>query len=71
MRVSIRHQPEHLIVLARPKGGSVRVVYNGCGEAAWNAAGKMASNGQRSIAVSIFEGLFQKRPLEMKRAAPI
>ncbi len=50
--VAIRHQPGHLIVLHRPPGGPVRVVYNGPGEPAWTHAGAMASNGQRAIRLS-------------------
>lgn len=47
--VAIRHQPGHLIVLHRPAGGPVQVVYNGPGEAAWMRAGAKGSNGQRPI----------------------
>lgn len=50
--VAIRHEPDHLIALHRPKGGPVRVVYNGPGVLAWEHAGKMQSNGQRSISVA-------------------
>jgi hypothetical protein len=47
----IRHPPEHLIVLHRPKGGPVRVSYNGPGLPAWEQAGKLQSNGQRTISL--------------------
>lgn len=50
--VAIRHEPEHLIVLHRPIGGPIRVVFNGPGALAWNAAGKMQKNGQRPISLS-------------------
>lgn len=50
-RVAIRHEPEHLIVLHRPKGGPMRVVFNGPGGLAWDAAGKMQKNGQRPISL--------------------
>lgn len=50
--VAIRHEPEHLIVLHRPIGGPIRVVFNGPGAIAWSAAGKMQKNGQRPIALS-------------------
>jgi Family of unknown function (DUF6998) len=50
--VAIRHEPEHLLVLHRPKGGPMRVVYNGPGSLAWHAAGKMQKNGQRPIGLT-------------------
>jgi hypothetical protein len=49
--VAIRHEPEHLVVLQRPKGGPICVVYNGPGAPAWNAAGKIQTNGQRPISL--------------------
>jgi hypothetical protein len=49
---AIRHEPDHLLVLHRPAGGPVRVVFNGPGTIAWKAAGKMASNCQRRISLS-------------------
>ena len=51
-RVAIRHKPDHLIVLHRPKGERLRVVFNGPGSIAWEAAGRMQNNGQRPISVS-------------------
>ena len=50
--VAIRHEPDHLIALHRPKGGPVRVVYNGPGSIAWHHAGKMQANGQRPISLT-------------------
>ncbi|WGT50422.1 DUF6998 domain-containing protein [Thioclava nitratireducens] len=50
--VAIRHKPDHLIVLHRPMGGPIRVVFNGPGTIAWEAAGKMQKNGQRPISLS-------------------
>lgn len=50
--VAIRHEPEHLLVMHRPKGGPMRVVYNGPGDLAWHAAGKMQKNGQRPIGLT-------------------
>lgn len=51
-RVAIRHEPEHLIVLHRPKGGPIRIVFNGPGALAWGAAGQMQKNGQRPISLA-------------------
>lgn len=50
--VAMRHEPEHLIVLHRPKGGPMIVVYNGPGALPWVQAGKMQKNGQRPISLS-------------------
>ncbi len=50
--VAIRHEPEHLVVLHRPKGGPVRVVFNGPGLPAWSAAGAAQTNGQRPISLT-------------------
>ena len=50
--VAIRHKPEHLIVLHRPKGGPIRIVFNGPGELVWDACGKMQKNGQRPISLA-------------------
>lgn len=50
--VAIRHEPEHLIVLQRPKGGPMRIVFNGPGAIAWAAAGQMQKNGQRPISLA-------------------
>ncbi len=74
-RVAIRHQPEHLIVLRRTRGGPLEVVYNGPGCVAWNEAGKEGSNGQRPIAVSRLRKLDAKflsgQRLRVLRSAPI
>jgi hypothetical protein len=60
--VAIRHEPEHLIVLHRPKGGPMRVVFNGPGDLAWNAAGKMQRNGQRPISLTKLAALNDELP---------
>ncbi|SPJ27717.1 DUF6998 domain-containing protein [Falsiruegeria mediterranea] len=73
--VAIRHEPEHLIVLQRPKGGPIRTVYNGPGGSAWEAAGKMQKNGQRPISLSRLVKLdatvAEPMRLSMKRQAPV
>jgi hypothetical protein len=50
--VALRHAPQYLIVLHRPKGGPVRVVYNGPGGVVWDACGKPQKNGQQPISLS-------------------
>jgi hypothetical protein len=73
--VAIRHEPDHLIVLCRPKGGPVRVVFNGPGLLAWAAAGSMPSNGQRPIRLSRLTAIDQKVSeadrLPLVRPAPV
>ncbi|WP_321503454.1 hypothetical protein [Breoghania sp.] len=59
-RVAIRHKPQHLIVLHRPIGGPIRVVFNGPGAIAWAASGKMQKNGQRPISLSRLSRLSQE-----------
>ncbi len=55
--ISIRHEPEHLLVLQRPKGGPVQVVYNGPGRPAWSSSGPMQKNGTRTIRVNRLKSL--------------
>ncbi|MDT0683081.1 hypothetical protein RM543_10320 [Roseicyclus sp. F158] len=50
--VAIRHQPDHLLVLHRPVGGPMAVIYNGPGAIPWDASGAMQKNGQRPISLS-------------------
>lgn len=56
--VALRHAPDHMIALHRPKGGPVRVVYNGPGRAVWDGCGKDQKNGQRPISLSRLSGLY-------------
>ncbi|MDF1857269.1 hypothetical protein [Pseudooceanicola sp.] len=49
--VAIRHEPEHLIVLHRPMGGPMKVIFNGPGAIPWAASGNMQKNGQRPISL--------------------
>ena len=49
--IALRAEPEHLLVLRLAPDLSVKVVYNGCGQAPWAAAGKMQKNGQRPISL--------------------
>jgi len=44
--VAVRHEPDYLIVMHRPKDGPVRVVYNGPGAPVWTEAGTKQRNGQ-------------------------
>ncbi|MGR3633149.1 MAG: DUF6998 domain-containing protein [Limimaricola soesokkakensis] len=73
--VAIRHEPEHLIVLHRPIGGPLRVVFNGPGALAWTAAGRMQKNGQRPISLArlsqISQELTPDRRLPEVREPPV
>ncbi len=73
--VAIRHEPDHLIVLHRPMGGPMRVVFNGPGAIPWAASGKMQKNGQRPISLSRLRLLANDVPehdrLPMLREPPV
>lgn len=51
-RIGISSEPEHLIVLHLQKNGDAAEIYNGPGKPAWEMAGKLQKNGQRSIYLS-------------------
>lgn len=73
--VAIRHEPEHPIVLHRPKGGPIRIVFNGPGALAWAACGTMQKNGQRPISLTrlsqIAAGVPVAHRLPETRTAPV
>jgi hypothetical protein len=50
--VGLRSEPEVLLVLQLNSDGSSEEVFNGPGSLPWSHAGKMQSNGQRSIGVA-------------------
>ena len=64
-KVSLRHPAEHLLVLHRPQGGPVCIVYNGPGQPVWDRARgrssdrvrRRSSNGQYSIGVKTIKEL--------------
>jgi hypothetical protein len=68
--VALRHAPEHLIALYRPKGGPVSVVYNGPGGVVWDACGKPQKNGQRPISLTRLHALDAER-LPLLRKPPV
>jgi len=49
--IGLRYEPEHPIVLKLNRMGEPDEVFNGPGASAWDQAGKMQRNGQRSISV--------------------
>lgn len=64
--VGLREEPQHLLVLSLNKQGQDAEVYNGPGKLAWDAAGKMQSNGQKPITLSKLRKLMDK-VLEQER----
>ena len=75
--VSLRAEPERLLVMRLDPDLSVEVVYNGPGNAPWAGAGKRQSNGQRPIsltklralsgAVGVRERLAIRNELDLRR----
>lgn len=60
--VGLRHEPRHLLVLRLTRDGEAIEVYNGPGAPAWQAAGAMQRNGQRSVSLSRLRALMQEVP---------
>jgi len=50
--VGLRSEPDYLIVIKTHPDGTFTEEYNGIGKLAWDHAGKMQKNGQRSISLS-------------------
>jgi len=57
--VALRSKPTHLIVLKLSNDGQAEEVYNGPGDLAWENAGTMQKNGQKSIGLSKLKGLME------------
>lgn len=57
--IGIRSEPEYLLVLKILPTGETEEVFNGPGKLAWDSAGKMQKNGQRSISVSKLKRLME------------
>lgn len=60
--VSLRAEPEHLIVLLLAQDGLVTEVFNGPGKIAWEACGPMQRNGQRPVGLAKLRGLMASVP---------
>lgn len=58
--IGLRSKPEHLIVLHLQKDGTNIEIFNGPGELAWEHAGKLQKNGQRSIGVAKLNQIMEK-----------
>ena len=61
--VGLRSEPEVLLVLKLNPDGSVDEVFNGPGSLVWAHAGKLQSNGQRSIGIARLRKLMSEVPV--------
>lgn len=64
--VGISSCPDNLIVLRLSSQGEVDVVYDGPGDIAWAAAGKVAKTGQRPLRLSKLRALQTQVPAEAR-----
>ena len=55
--IGLRACPDWLLVLKLNRDGSMTEIYKGSGKPAWEAAGKMQKNGQRSLSLSALRKL--------------
>ena len=60
--IGIREQPKHLLVMKINRNGSFIEIYNGPGDIAWVACGKMQKNGQRGISTKKLAELMNEVP---------
>ena len=58
-RIAISSEPEYLIVIQIYEDGTWVEIYNGPGNLAWEAAGKIQKNGQRPISVAKLKTLMK------------
>lgn len=56
-KIGINEKPDYLIVLRMCKDGIFEEIYNGPGEAVWNAAGGVLKTGQRPISLTKLRAL--------------
>ena len=61
--VAISSEPEHLIVLRLTPEYVLETVYNGPGMKPWQKAGKLQSNGQRQISLSVLRKINEDVPI--------
>ncbi len=69
--IGISINPDHLLVIQIQPDGTFEEAYNGPGQIAWEAAGRMQKNGQRPIGLSKLEELMEGVPerSRLRRAA--
>ena len=56
-QIAITSQPDYLIVIKLLPDGTWEEIYNGPGKPAWDNAGKLQKNGQRSISLNKLKSL--------------
>lgn len=64
--IDLNAEPYHLIALKILPDGRVEELFNGPGSLAWNAAGKLQKNGQRSVGASKLRKLMTNVPEEAR-----
>ena len=62
--IGLSSKPKYLLVLQIQKNGEIDEIYNGPGEVAWDAAGKMQNNGQKRIYISKLKKLMDDISIE-------
>jgi hypothetical protein len=68
-RVSLRSDPDHLIVLLITRDGRIEEVFNGPGSLAWNETAQMQRNGQCPISLAKLRPLMDRVPAEARLPA--
>ncbi len=68
-RVSLRSEPDHLIVLLVTRDGRAEEVFNGAGSLALNEAGQMQRNGQCPVSLAKLRTLMERVPAEARLPA--
>jgi len=64
--IGLSNRPHHLLVIQIQPDGSYREIFNGPGNIAWKAAGKVQKNGQRPISLSKLIKLMDDIPFSMR-----
>ena len=68
-RISLRSEPDHLIVLPITRDGRAEEVFNGPGSLAWNETGQTQRNGQCPISLAKLRALMDRVPAEVRLPA--
>ncbi len=69
--ITLRSEPEHLLVLQLRRDGGHELVYNGPGEPVWASATAKPGGAQRTISLVKLLRLMQAVPAEQQLAAPV
>ena len=68
-RVSLRSEPDHLIVLLITRDGRAEEIFNGPGSLAWNETSQLQRNGQCPISLAKLRALLDRVPPEARLPA--